>query len=243
MASLLVVVPSEADPPARLGQWLTDAGLILDERHLGRGDALPATLDGHDGLLVLGGPQSSADDEATSPELTGVRALLREAVAADHPTLAVCLGAQLLAQVGGGAVQVGSEGPEVGATLVAKRDAAYADPVFGPLPLAPDVIQWHHDEIAVLPPGATLLAIGLLYQHQAFRLGSSVYGLQFHIGTTPEIVRAWAAGDPVGVAAAPVDVETLCARAEAVHDDLAETWAPFAARFADMVRAHARQAS
>ena len=28
-------------------------------------------------------------------------------------------------------------------------------PVFGPLPLAPDVIQWHHDEIASLPPSAT----------------------------------------------------------------------------------------
>lgn len=243
MASLLVVVPSESDPPARLQQWLGDAGLSLDERHLGLGDVLPETLDGHDGLLVLGGPQSATDDEATSPELTGVRALLRQAIAGDHPTLAICLGAQLLAEAGGGAVRVGAEGPEVGATLVAKRDAAYADPVFGPLPLTPDVIAWHHDEIATLPHGATLLASNAHYAHQAFRVGAAVYGLQFHIETTPEIVRSWAAGDPVGVAAASVDVGTLCARADAVHDDLAETWAPFAARFADLVRAHAPQAA
>ena len=215
-ARLLVVVPSETDPPARLGGWLADAGLTLDERHLGLGEALPESLGDHDGLLVLGGPQSATDDEATSPELVGVRALLREAVAADLPTLAVCLGAQVLAEAGGGAVRVGTEGPEVGATLVAKRDAAYADPVFGPLPLAPDVIQWHHDEIATLPPGATLLASNPHYAHQAFRVG-----------------------DPVGVAVAPVDVETLCARSDAVHDDLAETWAPFAARFAELVRARA----
>lgn len=238
-ARLLVVVPSETDPPARLAGWLVDAGLTLDERHLGLGEALPESLADHDGLLVLGGPQSATDDEATSPELVGVRALLREAVAADLPTLAVCLGAQVLAAAGGGAVRVGTEGPEVGATLVAKRDAAYADPVFGPLPLAPDVIQWHHDEIATLPPGATLLASNPHYAHQAFRVGEAVYGIQFHIETTPELVRSWAAGDPVGVAAAPVDVETLCARSDAVHDDLAETWAPFAARFADLVRARA----
>ncbi len=242
MASLLVVVPSETDPPARLGQWLADAGLTLDERHLGLGEALPATLDGHDGLLVLGGPQSATDDEATSPELVGVRALLREAIATDRPTLAVCLGAQLLAEAGGGAVRTGAEGPEVGATLVAKRDAAYADPVFGPLPLSPDVLQWHHDEIAVLPPGATLLASNPHYEHQAFRVGEAVYGLQFHIETTPEMVRGWAAWDAAGVAAAPVDVETLCARSDAVHDDLAETWAPFAARFAELVRTRARAA-
>lgn len=243
MASLLVVVPSETDPPARLGQWLAEAGLTLDERHLGLGEALPATLEGHDGLLVLGGPQSATDDDSTSPELAGVRDLLRQAIATDHPTLAVCLGAQLLAGTGGGTVRVGAEGPEVGATLVAKRDAAYADPVFGPLPLTPDVIQWHHDEIAALPPGATLLASNAHYAHQAFRLGSAVYGVQFHIETTPEMVRSWAAGDPVGAAAAPVDVETLCARGDAVHDDLAETWAPFAARFAELVRAHARQSA
>ena len=81
VARLLVVVPSETDPPARLGGWLADAGLTLDERHLGLGEELPESLDGHDGLVVLGGPQSATDDEATSPELVGVRALLREAIA------------------------------------------------------------------------------------------------------------------------------------------------------------------
>ncbi|CCG02959.1 type 1 glutamine amidotransferase [Blastococcus saxobsidens] len=238
-ARLLVVVPSESDPPARLGEWLRAAGLELDERHLGLGEPLPETLDGFHGLLVLGGPQSSMDDEATSPELVGVRALLRQAIDADLPTLAVCLGAQLLAQAGGGRIRVGAEGPEVGATLVAKRDVADADPVFGPLPLSPDVIQWHHDEIAELPTGATLLASNPHYPHQAYRVGAHVYGLQFHIETTPEMVRAWAASDPVGVAAGPLDIDTLCARAAAAHDDVAEAWQPFTTRFAGLVRARA----
>jgi GMP synthase-like glutamine amidotransferase len=172
-----------------------------------------------------------------------VRDLLRRAAADDVPTLAICLGAQLLADATGGTVRRGVEGPEVGATLVAKRDVADHDPVFGPLPLSPDVLQWHHDEIATLPPGATLLASNPHYGNQAFRMGGAVYGLQFHIETTPELVRQWAAEDPEGVAATPFDAETICARAAAAQPDLEEAWAPFAARFADLVRARARRAA
>jgi GMP synthase (glutamine-hydrolysing) len=239
VARLLVVVPHHTDPPARLGQWLRAAGLELDERHLSAGDPLPGDLTGHDGLLVLGGPQSSLDPAEVSPELVGVRALLAQAVAGDVPTLGVCLGAQLLAQVGGGSTRVGVEGPEVGATLVAKRDAAYADPLFGPLPLSPDVLQFHHDEIDRLPAGATLLASSVLYPNQAYRVGEHVYGIQFHVETDDAIVRQWAETDSVGVAASGLDVETICARAAAVHPDMAEVWAPFAGRFAALVQEHA----
>jgi GMP synthase (glutamine-hydrolysing) len=174
---LLVVVPSRTDPPARLGEWLRAAGLELDERyvHPGEGDdELPASFDGYDGLVVLGGPQSTLDPADDSPELVGVREVLRRALAADFPTLAVCLGAQLLADVGGGIVRTGVDGPEVGALLVAKRDVADADPLFGPLPITPDVIQFHHDEISQLPTGATLLASSPMYAHQAIRVGRHV---------------------------------------------------------------------
>jgi GMP synthase (glutamine-hydrolysing) len=243
VARLLVVVPHETDPPARLGDWLREAGMELDERHQGLGEPLPATLDGFDGLVVLGGPQSAMDDEQTSPELVPVRELLKQALDADFPTLAICLGAQLLADVGGGKVRPGIDGPEVGATLVAKRDAADSDPVFGPLPLSPDVIQFHHDEIAELPTGATLLASNPFYANQAFRVGRHVYGLQFHIETTPEIIREWAERDVVGVAASPHDRETICLLSDAAHPDVAEAWAPFTHRFAALVEARARQAA
>ncbi len=234
-ARLLVVVPSETAPPARLGEWLRAAGLELDERHLDAGDEVPADLADHDGLLVMGGPQSSLDDGAT--ELAPVRALLARALADDAPTLGICLGAQLMAQAGGGRTRVGVDGPEVGAALVARRDAAESDPLFAAVPLSPDVIQWHHDEVSELPAGATLLAGSPRYPHQAFRVGRACYGLQFHVETTPEIVRRWAESDPEGVASTPFDAATVAERAAAVHPDVEEVWAPFAARFADLVRA------
>ena len=235
-ARLLVAVPSPTDPPARLGEWLRAAGLELDVRSVREGDALPADLTGHDGLLVMGGPQSSLDDETTSPELVAIRHLLAQAVASDTPVLGVCLGAQMLAIAGGGRVRVGVEGPEVGVTLVAKRDAADADPLFRPLPLSPDVVQWHHDEISELPHGATLLASSPMYAHQAFRVGQHGYGLQFHVETTPQMVRDWADSDARGVAASPSDPAGHEARAAAAGDDLEAVWAPFAERFAELVR-------
>jgi GMP synthase-like glutamine amidotransferase len=240
VARLLVVVPSDTDPPGRLGDWLRAAGLELDERRLDAGDALPGDLAGHDGVLVLGGPQSSTDDD---PALDAVRDVLARALAEDVPVLAVCLGAQLLAQAGGGEVRRGEEGPEVGATLVAKRDAADADPLFGPLPMTPDVVQWHHDAITRLPRGATLLAGSPLYPHQAFRAGGSAYGLQFHVEADPALTRAWAESDAEGVASTPFDVETICARVAAVDEDVVAVWAPVAERFAALVRARAQRAA
>ena len=242
-ARLLVVVPSRSSPAGRLAQWLRDAGLELDERRVRAGDPLPDHLSEHDGLVVLGGPQSALDTDEKSPELVGVRRLLGEALAADVPTLAICLGAQLLTVAGGGRVRPGADGPEVGAGLVAKRDIADADPLFRPLPLSPDVIQWHHDEISELPPGATLLASNPRYPHQAYRVGERVYALQFHIETEPEIVRFWADTDAEGIASTPFDAVTVAERAAAVHPDIAEVWAPFAGRFADLVRASSRQAA
>ena len=44
VARLLVVVVHHTDPLARLGEWLRDAGLELEERHLSSGDELPVTL-------------------------------------------------------------------------------------------------------------------------------------------------------------------------------------------------------
>jgi hypothetical protein len=68
-----------------------------------------------------------------------------------------------------------------------------------------------------------------------------VYGIQFHIETDDAIIRQWAESDSVGVAASGLDIETICARAAAVHPDVAEVWAPFAGRFAVLVQEHARR--
>jgi len=236
LPTVLTVTHSPTESVARLGGWLSGAGLLLDVRSPYDGNPLPP-LRGFAGLLVLGGPMGAYDDDV-APWLPATRDLLREAVAQQVPALGVCLGGQLLAAALGGRVQPAADGPEIGPALVAKRDVSAGDPLFGPVPFTPDVLQWHWDEISTLPAGATLLASSTRYPNQAFRVGETAWGLQFHIETTPDIVRGWAAADRDRLAALGWDVDAALARwdLDALHADLAEVWQPFATRFAAVVR-------
>jgi GMP synthase-like glutamine amidotransferase len=230
---LLVLQPSQHDPLAKLGEWLEADGIDLHLVAL-KNEPAPDTLDGYQGVICLGGEMGALDD-VDYPWLADVRKLLSNAVAKRLPTLAICLGAQLLAAATGGQVRRGPQGPEVGVLLVAKRDAAGNDPLFADLPFTPDVLQFHSDEVHLLPPGAELLAASPKYPNQAFRVGTSAYGLQFHIETTPEIVLNWAAKDPESAACARpahLDVDFL----DEAHRDFEEVWQPFVARFAKLVR-------
>jgi len=220
---VLVVEVSPSDPIGRLGDWLAEAAVTVDVV------TEPGSLDGCAGLVVLGGPQSANDTE-----FAPLRQLLRDAVANELPTLGICLGAQLLAAANGGRVERNPEGPEIGARLIAKRAAAATDPLFGPLPLTPDVLQWHYDSVTRLPPGAVQLAGSPQCANQAFRLGRLAWGVQFHIETTPEVVRQWAEEDAAGLS--EYDLDLILSRSIAVHDDLAEVWRPFAHAFAGVVR-------
>ncbi|WP_106182340.1 type 1 glutamine amidotransferase [Prauserella shujinwangii] len=228
MARLLAIQPDPSDPLGPLGDWLTEAGAELDVRQP-PGDQLPDGLDRYDGVVCLGGGMG-AEDDREHPWLADVRKLLGRAAGTATPTLAICLGAQLLAVATGGRVARGSAGPEVGPALVAKKDAAWKDPLCADLPLMQDVLQFHQDVIEQLPGGAELLASAPKYPHQAFRIGRCAYGVQFHIETTPEVVRTWAANAP-GIAASAREDALTEERLASVHTDLEETWRPFAHRF------------
>lgn len=236
LPTVLVVEPSPTDPAGPLGDWLAAAGLLLDVRRPYAGDVLPG-LGGYSALLVLGGPMGAYDDEV-GPWLPATRDLLRDATRDGLPVLGVCLGGQLLAAALGGRVVPGPDGPEIGPGLVAKRDVAAEDRIFRRVPFTPDVLQWHYDVIAELPPGAVGLATSTRYPNQAFRVGERAWGLQFHIETTPELVRSWAAEDTLQLAELDPDLPAAAARwdLDALHEDLAETWQPFAGRFAEVVR-------
>lgn len=230
----------ESDPtddPRRLGDWLTEAGLALDVRRPYAGDPLPGDLTEHAALIVLGGDQhvyASADGQPGAEWFPATESLLRKAVRNKVPTLAICLGGQLLAQAHGGTVEASPSGPEIGPGLVARRDAAERDVLWGGVPFVPDVLQWHFDEITELPLGATLLATSSRYAHQAFRLGDRAWATQFHIECDTAQYAAWVDANRADLADRGIDADTLIARVDALMDDIFEVWQPFARRFADV---------
>lgn len=226
---LLVLEHDPSDPPKKLGDWLTEAGATLHVLRLHAGDPLPDGLAGYDGIVSLGGEMGAADDDL-APWLPGTRALLAAAAAAALPTLAICLGAQLLAAATGGVVARGGDGPEIGAYLTAKRDASFDDPLCADLPMTPDVMHYHQDVVATLPPGAVLLLSSQGYPHQAWRLGPAAWGLQFHIECAAEDVRDWARaeGRPLTGRLGPM--------LDAAETEMAEVWREFVERFVGFAR-------
>jgi GMP synthase-like glutamine amidotransferase len=226
-----------SDDARRLGDWLVEGGLELAVVRPYAGDPLPDTLDGCAALVVLGGEQSAypdADGAPGAPWFAGLERLLRKAVRGRVPTLGVCLGGQLLATANAGTVERSPAGPEIGARLVARRDVADNDPIFAGVPFAPDVLQWHLDEITELPVGAVLLAASTNYPHQAFRLGDAAWGLQFHIECDIEMLAAWVSDNLDVLAELGQDPIELLESCDAVLDDVEEVWRPFAQRFAEL---------
>jgi len=185
---ILVVQNSRTAPIGLLGDYLSEFGADLVTITPPDGEPLPPDAGGFDGAVVLGGPQSAADD-GTSPYIPRLLDLMRGFAESDRPILGICLGAQLLARAHGERVYKHSL-MERGFKPVESTPAGADDPVMGALGPVWHIMQWHYDTFD-LPKDAVLLATGPECANQAFRMGDSQYGLQFHPEVNPEIVRDW----------------------------------------------------
>lgn len=188
----LVVQHVAHEGPGLIGPVLEGAGIDVEVCRTDVGEPLPPSraVRSYGGLVVMGGPMG-VDDNRDSPWLVAERDLLEKAVADGLVVLGVCLGAQQLAVALGAAVQRGPE-VEVGLGTVTLTPEGVEDPVLGPAGSPLPCLHWHGDTFG-LPDGAVLLAGNDRYEHQAFRVGDRVYGLQFHVEATPELTRSWAA--------------------------------------------------
>ncbi|GAA4989753.1 type 1 glutamine amidotransferase [Actinopolymorpha pittospori] len=175
---LLVVQHEDDCPLGWFGPWLAEGGIAVDVVRPYAGDPLPG-LDGHAGLLVLGGSMGAYDD-ATCPWLGPVKALLREAVARRLPTLGICLGHQLLAVACGGRVDRNPDGRTIGLVKLSLADAAHGDPMFGQVADGAAAVRWNQDIVVDLPPKASLLATDDRGTPYAVCVGERAWGVQFH---------------------------------------------------------------
>jgi GMP synthase (glutamine-hydrolysing) len=176
--TVLVIQPDKEDPLDLFAGHFRTAGLATHTIRPFDGDKVPSSVD-TSALVVLGGDMGANDDRAY-PWLRDVKELLRTAVDQAVPTLGICLGGQLLAAARGGVVARGAMGSEIGAPRFSARAEAAADPLFGSLHWPRAYATMHRDAITELPPDAVWLAESETYPHQAFRVGSAAWGLQFH---------------------------------------------------------------
>lgn len=143
--------------------------------------------DVYDAVLVFGGAMH-VDQGDRHPWLPTETGWLQELIGSGVPTLGICLGSQLLAHAAGAWVGPLPE-PEIGWHAVELTAEAADDPVLAALPERFDALQWHH-YAHELPQGATALARNDRCL-QAFRLGKSCWGVQFHPEVTEPQLERW----------------------------------------------------
>lgn len=136
-------------------------------------------------LIIMGGPMS-VNDEEKYPWLIAEKKFIREVIEAGTPVLGICLGAQLIASAMGSKVYPNLE-KEIGWFPITRVLPSVSSLFTFPSTL--HVFHWH-GETFDLPTGATLMAGSTACKNQAFQIGSSVIGLQFHLEMTPYSVQA-----------------------------------------------------
>ena len=163
--------------------WLKSSGYQTTITRFFEGDQRP-DLKEIEILIAMGGPMS-VNDEDKFPWLLQEKVFIRRAIEMGKPVLGICLGAQLIASALGARVYPNSA-KEIGWFPI--QGLPSDDPSVFRFPPTVEVFHWH-GETFDLPRKAVHLARSLNCENQAFQIGESVIGIQFHLETTPKSAR------------------------------------------------------
>jgi GMP synthase (glutamine-hydrolysing) len=161
-------------------------------------------------VVVLGGPIGVYEADIYPFIADEIKALAAR-LAANKPTLGICLGAQMMTAALGARV---APGPitEIGWAPLTLSEAGQRS-VLAPLATTP-VLHWHGDNCD-LPAGCERLASTAPCPVQAFVRAPWQLALQFHIEVEPARVERWLIGHAVELGKAGIDPRTLRAQAKA----------------------------
>lgn len=193
------------------------------------GAALPAPLDGYDGLVITG---SALNIWKAEPEALRQIELIRTAFDTGVPMFGSCWGLQLGAVAAGGEVARNPRGREVGvARGIALTQAGRGHPLHAGRRAIFDAPAIHADEVVRLPEGSTVTASNAMSAVQAaeIRCGrGTLWGVQFHpefgLGDLASILRG--IGQSLleeGLFASRADLDRYVADLVAVDEDVGRT--------------------
>ena len=208
----------DIEGPGTIGDCLDDKNIPYNIIDIFNGEPLPNSLSDVSSVIVLGGPMNVYEEDKY-PFLKQEDEFLKEAIEKDLPTLGFCLGAQLIAKAKGARVKQNHQ-KEIGWFKVSLADNSSNDPLFQGFQREFDVFQWHGDTFDI-PDGAVKLAESELCPNQAFRVGKNIYGLQFHVEVTEEMIYQWidAYKDEIDSLKGVVDPEQIISDTKAKSED------------------------
>jgi GMP synthase-like glutamine amidotransferase len=186
--TVTIIKHIDIEGPGTIGDFLNDDGISYDVVDVFNGEPLPDSLSDTSAVIVLGGPMNVYEEDK-HPFLKQENEFLKEVIENELPTLGFCLGAQLIAKAKGALVKKNPQ-KEIGWFNVSLTENGLSDPLFQGFQGVFDVFQWHGDTFDI-PDGAVRLAESDLCPNQAYRIGNNMYGLQFHVEVTEEMIYQW----------------------------------------------------
>jgi len=175
----LIIQNGETSPPGLALETLRRFGHSIQLVKAWKGEPLPEDLGDVDAILCCGGEQSARND-VSDPMIESQCTFLAGGHEAGVPILGLCLGAQILARALGGTVGSLEGGPECGFSEITLNHVGREDPLFKGIPWKTHQFSWHEDVITSLPEGGLALASSARTDVQAFLVGTTTYGLQYH---------------------------------------------------------------
>lgn len=196
------VVHEAFESPGAYETWVRERGHEASYSRVHAFEALPASVENIDLLVVLGGPQSPATskDECAHFDAAAERDLIVRAINANKVVVGVCLGAQLLGEALG-AAHGNSPEKEIGNFPITLTEAGKGNAKVAHFGDVLEVGHWHND-MPGLTAQAKVLAVSEGCPRQIIEYSDLVYGFQCHMEFTAEVVERLiaASGDELAAA-------------------------------------------
>lgn len=185
----LILSHLQQEGSCTLGKLLIERGMRTRTINTPRKDMTTIDALRPDLLVVMGGPVGvyQADDY---PFLKHEITIIQKRLAANLPTIGVCLGSQLMAAALGEEVRVGVQGKEVGWKPLDITEAGQKTPARHLAQSATNMFHWHGDTFD-LPKEASLLASTDQYENQIYGIGKHALGLQCHPEVRADQLQEW----------------------------------------------------
>ena len=186
---VIVLQHIACEHPGIFREFMKDRGITWDAVELDEGEKIP-DISGYDAMISMGGPMDVWQEDLF-PWLVDEKEAIHDAVRVRNmPFLGVCLGHQLLAEAVGGAVGP-AQTSEVGMLNVDMTEKGKEHALTRNLPGSIKTLQWHGAEVTGLPDDAEVLMNSPVCDVQAFGIGETSLGIQFHVETGPQTIDEW----------------------------------------------------
>lgn len=217
---MVLVRHNEGAADDRVTSWCLENGISADARFCFNGHLLGDPGEDVVGTVIYGGPYN-ANDTKKHPFLLEEYRWIEACMKAEIPLLGICQGAQQIAHIlGSWAGPRHDENYEFGYYQIQPSNTAIEERFL----TAPMHVAQAHFHTFDLPETAVHLARSETYENQAFRVGNTIYGFQFHPEITIEGFRRWQSAKWSNYGKPGVQSKEEQSRLMMLHDETQAIW-------------------